>query len=479
MVDRSFEQQVHEELAGLRIKPDDTVWTNIEAALNKEKKRRFLWIFFLLAGLSGLTFLWAYLNRNSVAVVSKADHSVAVTPSINPSKNIDNYNTAQKDNQRPGSVPEQKNDWNRNENKQPVKEWISDKLKKDKSAVSDLGYTSSEKMNNPVTDITAQTNNNDQKRTLEDTVIKPSQRAMISEAGLQSEKSEERMEKQDRQKETSEIHAQITDTLSLVNKTESVGKDSSGTETKSKLLSNKKWHLGMHAGLGQGNTIDGLNPSQKNAFVNSAVSAPGGGSQALPLSSAPQINGAFSFQTGVEIGRQIGKRNRLTFSLDYQLYQTRTQTGNRIDSIAFISSIAVYNNNRYFYSTGSTNTYTSYYHLLAAGVGLYFPRKLFQSIPVRWNIGLNIQLLVATNGLLYDASSGKFFQNNALLTKVQPQVSAGFDIGMGKSSPVFIGPSLQYSLSKLSSTGAADKHLFFAGARVSFIFPDKKKKMQR
>ncbi len=479
MADRSFEQQVHKELAGLRIKPDDAVWINIEAALNKEKKRRFLWIFFLLAGLSGLTFLWAYLNWNSVAVVSKADHSVAVTPSINPSKNIDNHNTAQKDNQKPESVPGQKNDWNGNENKQPVKEWISDKLKKDKSPVSDFGYTDSKKLDNTVTGETPPKNNNSPKKSLGDAIIRSSQITMISEAGLQTEKSEERMEKQDIQKETSAIHAQITDTLSLVNKTESVGKDSSGIETKSKLLSKKKWQWGMHAGLGKGNTIDGLNPSQKNALVNSALSAPGGGSQALPLISAPQINGAFSFQAGVEISRQIGKRNRLTFSLDYQLYQTRTQTGNRIDSIAFISSYAVYNNNRYFYSTGSSNTYTSYYHLLAAGAGLYFPRKLFHSIPVRWNIGLNMQLLVATNGLLYDASSGKFFQNNALLAKFQPQVSAGFDIGMGKSSPVFIGPSLQYSLSKLSSTGAADKHLFFAGAKVSFIFPEKKRKMQR
>ncbi len=479
MADRSFEQQVHEELAGLRIKPDEAVWTNIEAALQKEKKRRFFWIFFLLIGLSGASVLLAYINWNSKGNMNKPDHSLAGTPFINDSKNISKKKEDQQDNLKSISGIIQETVVKPDENKQSLNKLIPAETKKNESPKDDFIYASKKKTGNIFSEKITTKSNDYQKMRLVDTITQSSQPSSISESDPQEKKSSKEIENQNLKKDITDIYSQIIDSASSVNKPELAKKDSTVIETKINLSSKKKWQWGIHAAFGQSNTIDGFNIGKKNALVMNAITAPGGVTQTPFNSSVSLIKGSFSLQLGAEISKQIRKKNRLAISLDYQLYQTHIQTGSRIDSITFISSYAVYNNNRYYYSTGNANRYTSYYHILAAGAGLYLPRKLFHIVPVRWNLGLNMQLLIASNGLLYDASSGKLFQNNALLAKFQPQVFAGFDIGMGKSSPFYVGPSIQYTLSKLSSSGAADKHLFFAGARLSFLFPEKKKKMQR
>ena len=49
MSDKSFEQQVKEELSDLRIKPNAAVWESVSASLQKERKRRWaIWLLVLL-----------------------------------------------------------------------------------------------------------------------------------------------------------------------------------------------------------------------------------------------------------------------------------------------------------------------------------------------------------------------------------------------------------------------------------------------
>jgi hypothetical protein len=61
MADKSFEQRVKEELGSLKMRPDGEVWVKVEAALHKEKKRRWLVWLFLFAALSGAS-VWGYLK---------------------------------------------------------------------------------------------------------------------------------------------------------------------------------------------------------------------------------------------------------------------------------------------------------------------------------------------------------------------------------------------------------------------------------
>lgn len=57
MPNKSFEEQVREELSGLHIKPNDVVWQSVAASLQQKRRRRWaIWLFTLLAGLSGASF---------------------------------------------------------------------------------------------------------------------------------------------------------------------------------------------------------------------------------------------------------------------------------------------------------------------------------------------------------------------------------------------------------------------------------------
>ncbi len=59
MSDKSFEQQVREELSDLRMKPNAAVWESVAASLQKERKRRWaLWMVVLLTAIAGATFWW-------------------------------------------------------------------------------------------------------------------------------------------------------------------------------------------------------------------------------------------------------------------------------------------------------------------------------------------------------------------------------------------------------------------------------------
>ena len=82
MADRSFEQQVREELSGLRISPDAAVWTGIESALRKEKKRRFIWLLFVSGILAGLIVAGYFYTTG------KQDASSLVKNNVQPRKLI-------------------------------------------------------------------------------------------------------------------------------------------------------------------------------------------------------------------------------------------------------------------------------------------------------------------------------------------------------------------------------------------------------
>lgn len=57
MPNKSFEEQVREELSGLRIKPNDVVWQSVAASLQQKRRRRWaIWLLTLLIGLSSASF---------------------------------------------------------------------------------------------------------------------------------------------------------------------------------------------------------------------------------------------------------------------------------------------------------------------------------------------------------------------------------------------------------------------------------------
>lgn len=467
MADRSFEQQVREELSDLRISPDTAVWTGIEAALQKERKRRMLWLFLLLgilvgAGMGGYFFTG----------------SLEMHPGIEKAERI----TAAGRNEKKQILSPQA--------KEPLPETAPNAaIKESSSVVTGAGRNNTVK----TSDVPGMGN---RYMAIVPALIKGGQSQGQQQGKVSILSVHETVDSATNFKE---VWAKA-DSLSVSSQKENTSlvpsakhdidpvkaitqdKDEVKTavaDTPKRMKKQHAWQWAVHAAAGYGKPVNPVSIGVKHTALAGSISTPpSGGGLGTYYTSEPAVNSKTAFQLGIEMSRPLGKKFRLALTLDYQLYQTETQAGNRIDSTTYFANYAAYNNNGYYYTSGNSSRYHSSYHFLYTGAVLYRQSKLFGMVPLRWQLGAGLQWLIHTNALVFDAGTGRLFSDNSLLAKIQPQVSLGFDMALDRKSSIYLGPSIQYTLLKLSSSGAADKHLFFAGAKVSVALPEKKKKGQ-
>lgn len=468
MADRSFEQQVREELSGLRISPDDAVWTGIESALRKEKKRRFIWLLFVSGMFAGLIVAGYFYTTGRQDTSSFVKNNVQSRNSI----------TLQHDSisQTTEGISEQ----------QIHKEQITGASGKEQAQAVTTPIIMKPSIKFLTRKDEAISSNGNQP------VVKGTVHSIKTKEAdkLFSDKEDIAVSGQEKivQPSVSSVESSTASKDSLVNEKISAllsqkTSDSSADKRlavasapdKKQISKSKKWQWSFHAAIGYGKPVAPFIIVRKTYTAANNSGLPATGGQLSNNTAEPVVQGKPALQAGMEISRPLGKKMRWGIVLDYQLYQTSTQTGSRVDSTAFFASYSAYSNNGYYYMLGSSSVYRSFYHMLYTGVNLYRNSRFFQ-LPSRWQAGMGVQMLVATNALLYDVNSGRLFSDNSLLAKIQPQVSLGFDVALGKHSGVYVGPSVQYTVSRLSRTGAADKHLFFAGAKLSWLLPEKKKK---
>jgi peptidoglycan hydrolase-like protein with peptidoglycan-binding domain len=212
-------------------------------------------------------------------------------------------------------------------------------------------------------------------------------------------------------------------------------------------------------------------------FSGSTVSQPGAGSiGSATIYKTPSLTNGFSFGINMEANKMINKRTGFSISLGYQMYQSQIGIGNRIDSATFISSSNSSNDDGFYYLSTDERKYTNRYHFIQTGFSFYVDRVVAKIIPIRWHIGTGASFLLSSNALHYDAAKGILFRSRPLVNNFQLNLSAGFDMGIGKKPFFYIGPELTYFITHPSQhPGSTDQYLFRAGARAVYILPKKKK----
>ncbi|MGV3595287.1 MAG: hypothetical protein ACO1NK_08555, partial [Sediminibacterium sp.] len=86
MPNKSFEEQVREELSGLRINPNNVVWQSVAASLEQKRRRRWaIWLLTLLVGLSGASF-WLFIAHNEETLVTSQPAQPTTKQGIMPNK---------------------------------------------------------------------------------------------------------------------------------------------------------------------------------------------------------------------------------------------------------------------------------------------------------------------------------------------------------------------------------------------------------
>jgi hypothetical protein len=483
MSDKSFEQQVREELSDLRMKPNAAVWESVAASLKKERKRRWvLWMFFLLAGLSATALWWLTQEQTGVQELSNKNQVQENSGSFAQTKTL-----PQKDSTTgsSGIQTEKTGVINREE---PL-------IKKGPSNTTILSATK-------VKPIQAY------QPSIANTVVQPNEKVnstsnVIDKAVLKDEKEAQSLTTtaqanigQDtvktitvqNEKEVKTDTSSFTktqginkDTIAVITETEPVKPilpDSSLSKKQSAKASKWQWRIGFNAGTsGVRNSIRSLlentnSRAYDNAFSGNSAPITGGGSGTVN-SMKPVVRDAFSFGSFIEVLKKMGKKEQhaLGLTAGYHLYSTRTGVGSLNTGTVQFSNVNTTNDANKYYGVKDSASYTSYYHFIHLGLSYYQSLKWFKKIDMQWYAGVGVNALLGSNGLHLGSmnTNSYLFQNRSLLRTIQMDIAGGLDFGLGKSRQIYLGPQVQYMLSNLSKQPGVNQHLFRPSVRLSFL----------
>ncbi len=462
MAGKTFEEKVREQLTEIPMKPGPSVWLNVAAGLQKERKRRWLiWMVFLLAGL-GAASLWVLTNSETN---SKLAHSPKLAHIGKPQKESNNVI----DNNHKGilskAMPEAVIPIVKEESKQTKKN-VNSKI--EERAVNNFSKRK-DKLPEEL-----QANASNARRFLETPVRKEiGEQAMIEttmEAGQEKilitkgNNDSPAIEKEDSLKRMENKHLEVIkkpDSLP-----ESLNKVVNTSASKDKP---KKW--AFQAGLDGG--ISGLvtyaSPAYLSRYNAGTVSA------GFP-SQNPKIQYNQSYTIGVQFSalKSINPKNAMGFYLGYSLLQNRVKVGMKVDSTVFFTSASTYNFNGYYYTNTDSAEYQNRFHFLTAGIRFQRQFSLTRKLSVKWDVSAGISVLLASNGLHYDTAHKKFFNNNSLYHKVQPHLSTGFDFILGRKKQWFLGPHFTYFTNRISKLDGVNQHFFQSTIRLSLAINGKK-----
>ena len=469
MVDRSFEERVREEMAGLSLKPGAEVWEQIELAIYKEKKRRwFVWLFLLLGGCGAGSFLLFHGFTGDKKIVS--------TETVSSNKKQNNPGDHSKINMNKVQAIDSAS-------------LQSGKIQTDNTLAPKISYVElnnkpgTVKMILPAIKTTLVIFAAEEKMN-----IHQSEKTVFEEKSITENRKTENLAYLNDTADKKGIfndspvittnEQQITNPEPLKKDTVVINEITKQDDIKPSPIKNtgSLWQFGISVDLGKSGISQLQGQSSIYTYSGSSVSQPGSGSLGSPtVYKTPSLTDGFSFGINVQANKKINQRYGFTLSLGYQFYQSQIGIGNRVDSTTFISSSNQYNDNGYYYLSTDNNTYSNRFHLIQTGFSLYADRIMAKNLPVRWHIGTGTALLISSDALHYDAASGILFKSRSLLNNIQLNFSTGFDLGIGKKPFVYIGPQLTYFITHPSQQpGSTNQHLFRAGLRAVYILPKKK-----
>ncbi len=480
MADKSFEQNVKAELADLRMKPDEAAWTVIESALHKEKKRRwFIWLLILLAS-SGTAGVWTYYSWNEATINTRTDeHNKATTPIPEPGS-VKRDMMSEKP--LPGLEKKVAASGLTNSSKgvdDDIKEPIIAGFKKNPHAITDSKKIKSK---TDTENVAAATDSKTNSREVITNKIVSEQSKVLIEVNDQDKKNAVVISENRKIDSANSLAEGVTSQVLTSSQSQTI-KDSTANNLIAQKPISKKWQKNILLAAGYTSTRNGLSGNWALANSNSGSlsgSQGGGGQSAFAAQDAsPSGNPALSLNAGFEIQKQMSKRIALGISLGYTMYQTNVRVGNRVDSAMYFANARSYNDNNFYFTRGNAAMYREVQHFINADLNLYLPFQLFRKIAARWKLGAGLQAMIASNALLYDESTNTFFNNTSLLAKIQPNVSTGFDLAIGKQSLFYLGPHLQYTITPLSNRLGNSRHLLFTSLKFSMSLAKKNKPVQR
>jgi hypothetical protein len=479
MAVRSFEEQVRAEIGALRLKPNDQVWLHVEAALQKEKKRR--WLVWLFAGLLAGGALGGYYYQQSVHQNSMTANARKWGPQEQPvvkqQAQINKEETA-----KANEIPQPSND-----NTTPV------------SLPGKNGTTEMRRPSDKRARVIVDKPADQQAVTQQSPGGIVSRISSSQQTGIQTASPvEPAASANDQVAKSATGLTKHTDSIPVI---PAITKTDSDQLTARKIADEKEQHkvlaIDSLQGTDPGNpvkesttnkkkkkqwrffgTVDIGSSKEVKPMVASSLAFASPPSNSIPSNNngmysngaaykEPSRSNGFSFGLGLQATRPIGKNTDIALGLGYQFYQTGITLGRQM-STGQLNFASAYN----FYLSSDSTRYNNNWHFAEFSVDLYQRMSLGGSTVLRWRIGMGADLLLASNSLYYDKSAAILYEDEESRRKWQFNITTGFDLGIGKKQALFIGPQFTYFVTP--SFHKDDYRFTRLGIRASVAIPKRK-----
>ena len=473
MEPNNFEKKIQQKMDELKIPPSDLVWTNIEKRIGKKHKDRkviFIIFFLILFLFTGGYWLFNSTKNNTQQQVYPLSNLLEKNKPTSPADVQANNRDSSSDYSIISSarLPETTDTFQAVTPKTKTSPTIiqdkagkrvADKEQKDISLK--MGFVSEDKT-------TAFFQNKELKR--EKNIDSEKHNKLSNENNQEGRETEIAKAKIKNISDKDIIPQNKNDADSLLKKMEG----NLTAKKSSKNLQEHKWVLGVRFSGGMSflsnelldiNNNSGDYLSIPNSPSSGIGNSGGGSSSRVP----PKTKNSTAFISGIFIEKNISKKSKISFGINYKYFSTINKTGNKIDSAQ-----TAYNS--VTYSTTYTNTYRNNFNYLELPVSLKFLLIKNNSLPVYWLAGINISRLIGSDALQFKNDPGVYYNDNSLFNKTQWGFSTGFfaTLFSQKKTPVNIGPYFYYNATRLANEGLYDKkHFNFIGMSAEILFNKK------
>ncbi|MFT3947665.1 MAG: outer membrane beta-barrel protein [Agriterribacter sp.] len=490
MPESNFEKQVQQMFEGLKFKPSDNVWQNVEERIKKDKRdRKFIfWIptatlLLLLVG-AGAYLKWGSRNEEHKATVQHAvetsvpgiSNQDARKDALPGKEGIAKSATRLKQPQIPGTVS-------------PgvvIKE--NREIRKNHTAINNKNRNNKEGSKSVSITKPSTVKDNEQNGNAQQMSLSP----VKDETPCKNVQEDYATTPREFSGETMQQHVPLNNfvlsapeaemKLVTINSNLTAG---GAASTPVKLSKNKLWEFGFTAsaniskvGSGLSGIFSRYNIVEKTVLPNalsvnnttaSFVASQNNNYLAALPSSPSAVKPGFSWSVGVSAKWYIKARFALSGAVQYTRYTTSRNVGNILNNNSGTDISARYAG---VYSNAGNTAYTNRYHFIEAPVGIQWQlNKAVKMLPVHFNAGISIGWLMNTNAVHYDKTTGSYYQDEYLFNKVQAGLYAGISAKLFQHSyrPLYIGPFVQYGFSNLLKSSAGERqNLVMAGIKAEW-----------
>lgn len=472
MRENEFEQQVQQEMGQFKLSPSEDVWIEVERRIREEKKRRFIFwwpLLFLLSG-GGITAVILLSDKKEKSEIVTADKSTEKLLSSSPEKIII---------QDPAN-----NLINSGNNDTVTIKHLTAIVKESKNEkiippfISTSNEASSDRKKVTPTNVTfkkqgGQKENNKDIVNSEKPIINPERVPAVSEnvpfkpttsakdsTSIKDIAVDVKQEVADNKMPAQQPVKQLPDSIVQ----EQI------TKPAEKKAKNREW--GFTFSAGRSSVINGLLFSKALTYADAAAlqtTSPA----SLYSRSSETIRPAFSWAGGVYVKQIISKKVNINLGLNYSYLSTKTNVGNRVDSLRVInnsnSSGLLVNG---FYQPANTMSYTNQYHFINLSGDLAWRIINGKKLKLYWENGFSYSRLVGSGMLHFDRSLPGYYTDNSLLTKNHLFFTTGLSVPIGKR--VVLNPFASNSLTRvLKNADPVKTNYRNFGIRIRFLMNKK------